>query len=142
MEPPRRRWLVASLVLAACEGAAAPEGFRVTLYPGGRLRVESARVALSDIDVVLRLGGGSERALSALSPRSPCCAGTPPTRGGRGSRWARCRAGPSATATTMADGTSAVTVPPHAVRVLRSARSYCLSSRGVPTFFTAAPALC
>ena len=31
---------------------------------------------------------------------------------------------------------------PHAVRVLRSARSYCLSSRGVPTFFTAAPALC
>lgn|GEM_PF-2342 len=81
MEPPRRRWLVASLVLVACEGASAPEGFRVTLDPGGRLRVESARVALSDIDVVLRLGDGSERALSALSPPKPVLRGYTPDEG-------------------------------------------------------------
>lgn len=107
METRRSRWLLASLVLAACEAdppplardaavdapsedvpredapredvppvVAAPEGFRVTLDPGGRLRVESAGVALSDIDVVLRLGDGSERALSALSPAAGAAPGS------------------------------------------------------------------
>jgi len=48
----------------------APDGFRVTLGPDARLRVESARVAISGAELVLRLGDGSERTLSsmALSP--------------------------------------------------------------------------
>jgi|GEM_PF-1150954 len=99
--PPRRlRWSLplSPLLLAACDGAqpaapmdaavdvapsdvaasdvapveSAPDGFRVTLGPDARLRVESTRVAISGIDLVLRLGDGSERALSsmALSPGS------------------------------------------------------------------------
>ena len=45
----------------------APDGFRVTLGPDARLRVESTRVAISGIELVLRLGDGSERALSAMA---------------------------------------------------------------------------
>lgn len=83
----RPRWLLAPLLLAACDEApsqspsdgaitdvavvdpveVAPEGFRVTLGADGRLRVESTRVAVGGLDVVLRLGDGTERALSSMT---------------------------------------------------------------------------
>ena len=54
----------------------AAEGFRVTLGPDGRLRVESGRVALAGLDVVLRLDDGSERAFSAMTLTPGAIAGS------------------------------------------------------------------
>jgi hypothetical protein len=91
----RPRWWLAPLLLAACDGTpssvpgdaavvdgvdlavvdpveVAPEGFRVALGSDGRLRVESARVAVAGLDVVLRLADDPEHGLSSmtLTPRS------------------------------------------------------------------------
>jgi alpha-galactosidase len=89
MPSPRSRWLLSSLLLVACGSdptsvpmdasvdvsssdvapvESAPDGFRVTLGRDGRMRVESTRVALPGLELVLRLGDGSERALSSMSP--------------------------------------------------------------------------
>lgn len=105
MSPRLPRSLLASLLVAACDAApvaapvdasvdvptidasldaaadvpvvqVAPDGFRVTLGADGRLRVEAARVALADLDLVLRLADGTERAFSSLSPAAGTSAGT------------------------------------------------------------------
>jgi alpha-galactosidase len=97
------RWILASLMVAACDATptpptdaavdaptsssdaavdaptpdapavdappveVAPDGFRVILGDDGRLRIETSGVAVRGVDLVLRLGDGSERALSSMT---------------------------------------------------------------------------